>query len=181
MRIPWPGVAAGVFVVALGAAGLVRATVPISSGAAAPTASGQLAVTGAYVRAPVATSQTAAAYFTVRNDTFSADHLDSVTTGAGLQAELHVVGKGGAMSAMSTSSGATIPAHGELVLTLGQSHVMIEQLVAPLKAGDDVNINLDFRTAGTIDVVAPVIALGAPAPTGAPAQPSAAPSSGARS
>lgn len=85
------------------------------------------------------------------------------------------------MSAMSTSSGATIPAHGELVLTLGQSHVMIEQLVAPLRAGDDVNINLDFRTAGTIDVVAPVIALGAPAPTGAPAQPSTAPPSGAHS
>ena len=57
------------------------------------------------------------------------------------------------------------------VLTTGRSHLMISQLVAPLHAGDQVNIDLDFRNAGTIDVVAPVIAVGAPAPSAANAAP----------
>ncbi len=166
MRLPWPGFAAGAVVAALGVAGLVRAAVPVSSAAPSHAAAGQLVVTGAYVREPVPPTQIAAAYFTVRNGTDQPDRIEGVSTGAGLSAVLHVVGKNGAMSAMS-SSGELIPAHGTLVLTTGRSHVMISQLVAPLHAGDHVNIDIDFQNAGTIDVVAPVIAVGAPAPTAA--------------
>ncbi|WP_375493995.1 copper chaperone PCu(A)C [uncultured Jatrophihabitans sp.] len=163
MRVPWPGVAAGVLVLALGAAGLVRAAVPESSAAPAHSTPGQLAVTGAYVREPVPPTQVAAGYFTVRNGTNRPDVLEGVSTGAGLSAQLHVMDRSGAMHAMT--GGVTVPAHGDFVLTTGQSHLMISQLVAPLHVGDHVNIDLDFRTAGTVDVVAPVIAVGAPAPT----------------
>lgn len=166
MRVPWPGVAAGVLMVALGAAGLVRSAVPESSAAPAHSTPGQLAVTGAYVREPVPPTKVAAGYFTVRNGTDRPDVLEGVSTGAGLSAQLHVMGAGGAMRAMS--GGVTVPAHGQFVLTTGRSHLMISQLVAPLHAGDQVNMDLDFRNAGTVDVVAPVIAVGAAAPTEAP-------------
>jgi len=48
---------------------------------------------------------------------------------------------------------------------------MIEKLFGPLKPGQSVNLALTFADAGTIDVSAPVIALGAPAPTGASSAP----------
>ncbi len=68
---------------------------------------------------------------------------------------------------MSTDSdGAVIPAHGKLVLSTGKGHVMIEQLFGTLKPGQNVNLALTFERAGEIEVSAPVIALGAPAPTG---------------
>lgn len=78
---------------------------------------------------------------------------------------LHV-GTNGQMSAAPDS--VVIPAHGRLTLSTGQGHVMIEHLIGVLKPGQDVDIELDFQTAGPIDVVAPVIAVGAPAPTGSP-------------
>jgi copper(I)-binding protein len=43
---------------------------------------------------------------------------------------------------------------------------MIEQLFGKLEPGQSVNLALTFERAGTIDVSAPVVALGAPAPTG---------------
>jgi copper(I)-binding protein len=63
------------------------------------------------------------------------------------------------------TNGVRIPAHGSLVLTTGRAHVMIEHLFGKLVAGQSVNIELDFANAGSIDVAAPVIAVGAPVPT----------------
>jgi copper(I)-binding protein len=57
-----------------------------------------------------------------------------------------------------------IPAHGKLVLSTGKGHVMIEQLFGKLLPGQSVNLELVFVRAGPIDITAPVIALGAPAP-----------------
>jgi copper(I)-binding protein len=181
MRLPWPAVLGGTLVVALGAAGLVRAAMPqsVAAGNDAPSAAGPIVVTDAYVRAPVPPTQIAAAYFTVYNTTGTDDRLVSVETGAGATAELHTVAPDGSMSA--AANGAVIPAHGTLVLSTGKAHVMIEQLFGPLTPGQTVNIELDFQLAGSINVVAPVIAVGAPAPGGSPA-PSPSPShSGAHS
>jgi copper(I)-binding protein len=45
-------------------------------------------------------------------------------------------------------------------------HVMIQKLIGTLKAGQTVDLQLSFTNAGTINVVAPVIPILAPAPTG---------------
>jgi hypothetical protein len=58
-----------------------------------------------------------------------------------------------------------IPAHGSLVFKTGGGHVMIEGLYGTLKAGQQVSLELQFQNAGIVNVTAPVIALGAPAPT----------------
>jgi copper(I)-binding protein len=173
MRLPWPAVFGGALVAAVGAAGLIRGSMPQSVASEGPVSAGQISVTGAYVRAPVPPTQIAAAYFTVYNTTGRADRLVSVESGAGATSVLHAVGPGGVMSAMP--DGVIIPAHGRLILSTGKGHVMIEHLFGRLRAGQTVNLELDFENAGPITVTAPVIAVGAPAPTGPPV-PSTTPS-----
>lgn len=167
MRLPWPAIAGGLVVAAVGAAGLIRGAMPqsVASGASNSAAGARVAVSGAFVRAPVPPTQIAAAYFTIYNTTDAADRLIGIQTGAGSTAVLHKVNPDGSMSA---TPDAVIPAHGRLVLTTGQSHVMIEHLFGPLEAGQTVNIELDFQTAGSINVIAPVVAPGAPAPNADP-------------
>jgi copper(I)-binding protein len=162
MRVPMPAVAAGLAVAALGAAGLVRAAVP--SGVDGATSAAPITVTGAFVRAPAPPTKTAAAYFTVHNNTGTADRLLTVTTGAARESMLHNDVNGRMTMLMS---GVAVPAHGTLVLTAGQDHVMLEHLVGTMRAGQRVQLTLTFQHAGTIGVTAPVIAPGAAAPTGA--------------
>jgi copper(I)-binding protein len=157
MRPTWPAWVA-VAVAVAGAAGLIRAAAPQSSGAA-PSAA-PIVITGAYVRPPVAPTDAAAAYFTITNTTGRADRLVSVTSGAGAAAMLHTSGM------RMNMSGAVVPAHGRLVLSTGKGHVMVEHLFGTLRPGENVNFDLSFADAGTISVTAPVIALGAPAPGG---------------
>lgn len=176
MRLPWPALAAGTVIAALGAAGLVRAAMPqaATGSSPAPSAAGPIAVTGAFVRAPAPPTQIAAAYFTVYNTTGTPDRLLSVESGAGASAMLHRDTPDGRM--IPEPGGVVIPAHGTLVLTVGKQHVMIEGLYGKLLPGQTVNLELDFQNAGSIDVVAPVVSATAPAPTASPASPSGGPS-----
>jgi copper(I)-binding protein len=165
MRLPWTAVGGGLLVAALGTAGLVRGAMPqsLASGSGTPPPE-PIVVTGAYVRAPIPPTTSAAAYFTVYNTTSKPDRLLDVTSGAGAVSVLHTEGADGQMHV--TPDGAVIPAHGTLVLSTGKGHVMIEQLYGTLKPGQQVNLELDFANAGSLDITAPVIAAGAPAPTG---------------
>ncbi|MDQ2796049.1 MAG: DUF1775 domain-containing protein [Actinomycetota bacterium] len=61
----------------------------------------------------------------------------------------------------------------------GKGHVMIGSLYGTLISGDEVNVELQFRNAGLVDVVAKVIPFGAPAPGEAASPGSASHSSGA--
>jgi copper(I)-binding protein len=160
MRIPWPAVLGGTLVAAVGAVGLIRGAVPVAT-AGSNLGSPPIVVTNAYVRAPAPPTDAAAAYFTVYNTTAQDDTLRSVTSGAGATSVLHTIVDGRMTAA---ASGAVIPAHGSLVLSTGKGHVMIEQLFGKLLPGQSVNLELVFVQAGPIDITAPVIALGAPAP-----------------
>lgn len=164
MRLPWPALTGGAIVAAVGAAGLIRGAMPQPSATdSGGPAANPIVVTGAYVRAPVPPTQSAAAYFTVYNTTATPDRLLSVGSGAGATAVLHTVGANGSMTV--APNGAVIPAHGHLTLSTGRGHVMIEQLYGTLKPGQHVDLELDFAEAGSIDITAPVIAAGAPVPS----------------
>jgi copper(I)-binding protein len=73
-------------------------------------------------------------------------------------------------------NGIPIPAHGSVVFKPGTAHVMIEQLYGTLAAGQTVDLSLTFANAGVVVVVAPVIGIYAPAPTGAAATTAVSPS-----
>lgn len=172
MRIPWPAALAGTLLAAVGAAALIRGAVPPSVATGDnSTGSPPIVVTNAYVRQPAPPTDAAAAYFTVYNTTARDDTLTSVASGAGATAVLHTFVNGRMTAA---ASGVLIPAHGSLVLSTGKGHVMIEQLFGTLLPGESVNLELVFANAGPIDVTAPVIALGVPAPNGSSAAPSGA-------
>jgi copper(I)-binding protein len=163
MRIPWPGVAAGVVAIAVGTAGLVRGSVPQSSGAASgPSSANPIVVTGAFVRPPLPPSKNAAVYFTVYNTTGKPDRLQAVTAAIGTDAVLHTAGM------TNDPNGVVIPAKGHLALSVGHGHVMIEGVTTRLAPGQQVNVELDFENAGPVDVSAPVVPLGQPTPSGAP-------------
>lgn len=165
MRLPWLAVGGGTFAVAVGAAGLIAAAVPRSLGSSSGTPiTAGITVTNAYVRAPVPPTRIAAAYFTVYNTTAQPDKIVSVETGAGAVAVLHTIQPDGTM--VADPNGVVVPAHGTLVLSTGKGHVMIEKLFGQLKAGQSVDIEVDFQQAGPINVVAPVLAPGTPAPGG---------------
>lgn len=159
MRLPWPAVVGGSLVALVGAAGLIRAAVPEN----APGATPGIVVSGAFMRAPVPPTTVAAAYFTVTNNGSAADRLESVSTDAGPTAALHADGPDGTMAMLGT--GVQIPAHGRLVLTTGQTHVMVENVYPRVKAGTTAHLTLHFQDAGTIEIAVPVLAIGAPAPT----------------
>ena len=162
MRFSPAAIAGGTLVVALGAAGLIRGAMPQSPASAASSSGpGTISVVGAYVVAPVPPVKLAAGYFTVYNTTSADDELQSVQTGAGSTAQLHVV-VGGVMSAVA--GGVTIPAHGSLALSVGKGHIMIGGLFGPLKPGQTVDMELQFRTAGTVEVTAPVVKVGSGPP-----------------
>jgi periplasmic copper chaperone A len=156
VKIPWPAVAAATLVGAAGAAGLIRAAMPVSAGGSAAS----IEVTNAWVRPPAPPNHAAAAYFTVHNPTGHADRLVSVTADVGASAVLHT-------AQMSLNAGGVvIPAHGRLVLSTGHGHVMIQRVRTPLKPGGTVELQLRFAHAGEVSATARVIALGAPDPTG---------------
>lgn len=159
MRIPTA--MAGIAVVALGVAGLIRGAVALPAASAGSTGADPIVISNAYLRPPAPPTQEAAAYFTVFNTTGEPDELLSVTSGAGGVAQLHSYVNG----VMTAVAGAVmIPAHGSLVLTTGGPHVMISKLTGTVKAGQTVTLELLFQNAGPITVAAPVLAYGTPAP-----------------
>jgi hypothetical protein len=163
MRIPLPIVIGAALVVSVGAAGVIRGAQPLPAGNPGTPSSTPIVVSYAYVRAPAPPTNSAAAYFTVFNTTATPDRLQTVLSGAGAETVLHVETANGDM--VVSAAGPVIPAHGSLVFKAGGGHVMIEGLYGTLKAGQSVSLELQFQNAGIVNVTAPVIALGAPAPT----------------
>jgi copper(I)-binding protein len=148
-------VIAGILVMALGLVGLIRGSVPLPAsgqGAAAP-----VTVVDAWVAAPVPPTKAAAGYFTVYNNSDSAADLVKVTTSAGATNTLHTVEKG---QMTAVEGGLIIPAHSSLVLSVGEGHVMIQDLFGDLQAGDLVSMQLTFANLPPVNATAKVYAPG---------------------
>ena len=178
-RRPPAGIVAAAVAVALGVGGLVAgareqtgdstpaASAPGDPAAVAGTTVGNLTVTGVYIRQP-ASPAVAAAYLSIRNAGADEDSLRSAYSGAARETTLH--GQPGVVEpgAHADSGPVPIPANGSVTLAPGRGHIMLEGLTGPLRPGDEVSLLLRFAGAGQVLVEAPVIAIGAPAPGGAP-------------
>ena len=66
------------------------------------------------------------------------------------------MGAGGEMMGMRPIPRLDIPAGGSVELKPGSYHIMLIELVAPLKAGDKIDITLKFEKAGDVKVTAEV-------------------------
>lgn len=149
-------VVVGLLAIVLGVAGLVRGALPDNGSTAAPPggSTAPLAVTDAWIQAPAPPTTSAAGYFTVYNNTDQPVQLLSVATAAGATTTLHT----GDMEPMP--GGVSIPARGRFVLSVGQGHLMIENLFGDLKAGQHVSMQLTFDGHDPITVSALVYAPG---------------------
>jgi len=129
---------AGLLVIALGVAGLVRGAVAQP----AKSSGGGGSVVGVDGQIRQLSATTAAATMTVYNTTGTADRITSAQSGAGAQTTLY-------------KSSILVPAHGSVALT-GARRLVITQLYSPLRAGQYVTIALSLQTAGNILVTARV-------------------------
>jgi copper(I)-binding protein len=122
-------------------------------------------VSGAFARAsatPVA--KTGAVYFTIRNESASADKLTGLSTDAADMAMLHENVEENGVASMRHLEALPIPAKESVTLTPEKTHVMLMGLKAPLKKGEHISLTLTFEKAGEVKVDVPVGGVAASAP-----------------
>jgi copper(I)-binding protein len=132
---------------------LVIIVVTVSTGIPAIAAAGELAVTGAWARAPLGAAKSGAIYLTVENRGAAADRLIAAETPAASRAALHThIMDEGVMKMRPVEGGIEILAGGSTVLAPGGLHVMLMGLAAPLEEGARFPLTLTFEQAGPVTV-----------------------------
>lgn len=119
---------------------------------AEPTAAESVTITDAWV---LSTEEDMSALFGVMENASGAEaHLVSAESSLGM-VELHeVVEADGEMVMQEVPEGFYIPAEGEHELTPGADHIMLMGLTAPIVAGDEVTVNLQFEDGSELEVTA---------------------------
>jgi copper(I)-binding protein len=152
------------------------------SAGAGSAGAGTIEISGAWARTSPMVAGAGAAYMVIKNTGSEADVLVSASSPAAKTTEVHEtykveespaasmdggmaspaasmdggMGSGGAMMGMRRIESLEIPAGGTVELKPGSYHVMLIELVAPLKAGEKIDITLTFEKAGEIKVTAEV-------------------------
>jgi copper(I)-binding protein len=124
---------------------------------AAETGADAVSVESPYVREVPPVSRTSAAFMTLKN-TGTRDHaVVGARSPAAAVVELHthLLGDDG-MHRMREVARIDVPAGGETVLQPGGLHVMLVDLAAPLKAGDQVELTLIYDDASERTLAAEV-------------------------
>ena len=139
---------------------------PAAAAEAAPAAAGVLAATGGWVRATPPGMPMLAGYVTLANGGDAPVTLVGASSPAVEAVELHRTEIVDGVSRMRAAGELVIAPGESLVLAPGGLHMMLMRPVAPISAGDTVEVTLDLGAAGTQVLVLPVQAA---APGGAEA------------
>jgi len=100
-------------------------------------------------------------YFIVQNGTDQLLRLQSVTAAVAESITLHeTVNDDGIMRMIPQPDGFAVPAGESLILEPSGKHVMLEQLYAPLSAGDQFTLTLNFADGEALTVTVPVMERG---------------------
>lgn len=127
-------------------------TGPAATTSVAPVPAGKIiTVTDPWAKA--ANDGMTAAFGNLEN---TGDHdvtVTSVSTPGSTKLELHetVANETGQMIMREKTGGFTIPAHGNLVMEPGGNHIMLMDIVKPLKAGEDTTFTLVFSDDSTYE------------------------------
>lgn len=116
---------------------------------------GSVRITDAWVKA--ADSGMSAAFGTLENDSSAPVTVVSVKSKASTSVQLHeTVENGSGTTVMREKKGGfTIPAKGSLELAPGGNHLMLMDLTAPIKAGDNVTFTVTMKDGSTAEFTAP--------------------------
>lgn len=101
--------------------------------------------------------QVTAAYVTLTNEG-GGDRLVGASSPVADRVVLHeTVEQDGLLLMRLAEDGFAVPAGGDLALVPGGAHIMLEELVAPLHAGEHVTLTLDLAESGPVTADAEVV------------------------
>lgn len=124
-----------------------------------------IAIEGAFARASATPAAKAGAvYFTIVNKGEAADRLVAVETDAAGMAMLHENKVVDGVASMEHIDAIDVPPKAEVKLAPSGTHVMLTDLKAPLKKGEELHLTLTFDKAGKIALDVPIGSVTATAP-----------------
>ena len=127
---------------------------------------GDLTLGDGYVREPASPS-VAAAYLTIVNDGDTEDRLLSLTSDvADMVMPMTEVSQDG-VGTMTGLDEVVVPTGGAVRFQRGTAHLMLDPLTTVPAVGDTVTLTLTFERAGVVDIVVPVVPIGAAVDDGA--------------
>jgi periplasmic copper chaperone A len=130
---------------------------------------GSIHISQPWARATPKGASSAAAYMTITNNGTAPDRVSCVSSDASAVCQIHsMTMDNGVMQMRPVEGGLEIKPGETVTLRPGGFHAMLESLKHPLEQGNTVKVTLKFDNAGTVDVDAPIAAIGAAAP-GVPA------------
>ena len=132
-------------------------------GLAADVEHGALTISGAFARASAGMAKAGGGFMTIAN-IGCADQLVGASADVSERTELHTHIKDGEVMRMRKVETIDVPREGTLELKPGSYHVMFINLHAPLKEGQVIPVELEFRKAGKVSVDVEVGSVGAKAP-----------------
>jgi copper(I)-binding protein len=117
---------------------------------------GGITVSDAWARTSPMMERAGAAYMVLQNNGATEDKLLSVESDVAKAIELHETKEMNGMMSMSPVPNIPVPAGGKAELKPGGLHVMLIDLTRELKAGDKVQLTLNFEKAGKVPVTVEV-------------------------
>jgi len=117
---------------------------------------GGITVSDAWARTSPMMERAGAAYMVLQNGGAVEDKLLSVESDVAQTIELHETKEMNGMMQMSPVPNIPVPAGGKAELKPGGLHVMLIGLTRELKAGDKVQLTLNFEKAGKVPVTVEV-------------------------
>jgi len=121
---------------------------------------GELQIRHPWARATPPGTTVGVGYFEIRNTGKEPDRLLSATSPAARQVEMHVSEHAGEVAKMRQLRAFEVPARERLTLEPNGAHLMLVDLVQPLKKGERFAMKLRFERAGEIDIEFEVQELG---------------------
>lgn len=116
---------------------------------------GQLSISDTFTRATVAGQKNAGGFLSIQNEG-ATDKLLSATSAASSVVEIHEMKMDGNVMQMRQIKSLDIPSKGKVDLKPGGYHLMFIDLKSPLKAGENVDVQLTFEKAGKVSVKLPI-------------------------
>jgi len=113
---------------------------------------GELQIRHPWARATPPGTTVGVGYFEIRNTGKEPDRLLSATSPAARQVEMHVSEHAGEVARMRQLRAFEVPARERLTLEPNGAHLMLVDLVQPLKKGERFPMKLRFERAGEIEV-----------------------------
>ncbi len=119
-----------------------------------------------FTRATLPNAPVGGGFLTIENEGPEADRLVSVTSAVAGETQIHEMAmEGEVMKMRELPDGLEIPAGETVVLAPGGFHIMFMGLKQPFVEGETVPVTLTFEKAGSVEVLLPVEASAADAPT----------------